>query len=38
MTKKYELTKETKVEFGITLFHIKSLVSFGIVEKGELGG
>ena len=36
--KKYSLTKEKKVEFGITLFRIKANVAFGIVAKGELGG
>ena len=38
MTKKYVLTKEKKVEFGLTFFRIKANVSFGIVAKGELGG
>ena len=38
MTKKYVLTKEKKVEFGVTLFRIKANVAFGIVVKGELGG
>ena len=37
MTKKYVLTKEKKVEFGLTFFRIKANVSFGIVAKGELG-
>ena len=36
--KKYSLTKEKKVEFGVTLFRIKANISFGIVSKGELGG
>ena len=35
---KFELTKETKVEFGVTLHRIKALKDFGDVEKGELGG
>ena len=37
--KKYELTSEfvTNV-FGTKLFRIRALVSFGIVEKGDLGG
>ena len=36
--KKYSLTKETKVECGVTLFRIKANVSFENVSKGELGG
>src|SRR3990167_977957 len=36
--KKYTLTKEKKVQFGITLFRIKANVAFGIIAKGELGG
>ena len=36
--KKYELTAESIVKFGRTLFRIKALVSFGNVEEGELGG
>ena len=38
MTKKYSLTKNTKVWSGITLFQIKAEMSFGSVVKGELGG
>ena len=38
ITKKYEFTGETKIEFGITLKRIRALVSFGIVAKGEIGG
>ena len=34
--KKYILTKEKRVEFGITLFRIKANISFGAIEKGEL--
>ena len=36
--KKYELTSETKVINGVELHRIKALISFGRVEKGELGG
>ena len=36
--KKYELTSETKVVFGRTLYRIRALVAFGDVQKGELGG
>ena len=36
--KKYELTTETKVVFGKTLYRIRALISFGNVEAGELGG
>ena len=36
--KKYELTAESIVKFGRTLFRIKALVAFGNVEEGELGG
>ena len=36
--KKYELTAESIVRFGKTLFRIKALVAFGDVEEGELGG
>ena len=35
---KYELTSETKVVFGRTLYRIRALVSFGSVLKGEAGG
>jgi len=35
---KFELTSETKVEFGVTLHRIKALKSFGYVSKEELGG
>jgi hypothetical protein len=35
---KFELTGETKVVLGITLNRIRALLSFGIVNKGELGG
>jgi hypothetical protein len=35
---KYELTTETKIHFGTTLYRIKALTTFGNVEKGELGG
>ena len=38
MTKKYSLTKNTKVWCGITLFQIKAEISFGSLVKGELGG
>ena len=36
--KKYKLTKETKGIFGVTLHRIKALVSFGSIQKGEIGG
>ena len=36
--KKFELTSETKIFFGRTLFRIKALTSFGNVKAGELGG
>ena len=36
--KKYELTAESIVKFGRTLFRIKALVAFENVEEGELGG
>lgn len=36
--KKYELTAESIVKFGRTLFRIKALVAFGDVKEGELGG
>lgn len=36
--KKYELTAETKVFFGKTLYRIRALVTFGDVPAGQLGG
>ena len=36
--KKYELTAESIVKFGRTLFRIKALVAFENVKEGELGG
>ena len=36
--KKFELTAETKVVFGRTLYRIRALMAFGDVDKGELGG
>ena len=36
--KKYELTGEMKFHFGRKLYRIKSIISFGNVEAGELGG
>ena len=36
--KKYELTTETKVVSGHTLYRIRALVAFGSVDTGELGG
>ena len=36
--KKYELTTNTKMHFGHKLFQIKALISFGDVEKGDIGG
>ncbi len=38
MSKKFELTSETKIKFGIKFFRIKALISFGHVKKDELGG
>lgn len=35
---KYELTTETKVVLGRTLYRIRALVAFGYVQAGELGG
>jgi carbonic anhydrase/acetyltransferase-like protein (isoleucine patch superfamily) len=35
---KYSLTKNKKEYCGVTLFQIKAEMSFGNVEKGELGG
>ena len=36
--KKYELTTDTKIVFGKTLFRIKALMSFGDIKKGDVGG
>ena len=37
--KKYELCLDKKISaFGITLFRIKALISFGNVKAGEIGG
>ena len=36
--KKYELTNETKVVLGTTLYRIRALIAFGDVDAGELGG
>ena len=36
--KKYELTAESIVKYGRTLYRIKALKAFGDVRKGELGG
>lgn len=39
MIKKFELDLSSKITmFGIELFRIKALISFGNVKKGELGG
>ena len=38
MTNKYELTSETRVHFGRTLYRIRALLSFGGVKAGDLGG
>ena len=38
MSKKFELTTNTKMFFGRKLFQIKALVSFGNVKAGDLGG
>ncbi len=36
--RKYKFTGETKIEFGITFKRIQSIMSFGVIKKGELGG
>ena len=36
--RKFELTSETKVAFGRTLYRIRALISFVNVEAGDLGG
>ena len=37
--KKYELLIDDTIDvLGVTLFRIKALISFGTVEKGDLGG
>ena len=36
--KKFELTTNTKIVFGKTLFQIRALISFGNVKAGDLGG
>ena len=38
MSKKYELTNESKVVNGCTVYRIKALKDFGDVEKGNIGG
>lgn len=39
MVKKFELDASTKITvFGVELFRIKALISFGDVKKGDLGG
>ena len=39
MNKKFELLLDDTITiFGIKLFRIKALISFGSVEEGELGG
>ena len=38
MQKKYELTSNTIVKFGRTLYQIKALFSFDVVSKGDFGG
>ena len=38
MPKKYELTNETKVFLGKTLYRIRALIAFGNVAPGDLGG
>ena len=35
---KYELTKESKIFRGETVYRIRALKDFGSVKKGELGG
>ena len=36
--KKFELTAEFKMLFGVKLFRIRALVDFGYIKAGELGG
>ena len=36
--KKFELTSESIVKFGRTLYRIRALAAFGNVKEGELGG
>ena len=36
--KKFELTSESIVKLGKTLYRIRALVAFGDVKEGELGG
>ena len=36
--KKFELTSESIVKLGKTLYRIRALMAFGDVEEGELGG
>ena len=36
--KKYVLTDDTMVLYGLTLHHIKAVISFGDVKEGDLGG
>ena len=36
--KKFELTSETIIFLGKTLFRIKALIDFGNVKSGDLGG
>jgi hypothetical protein len=38
MIKKYELTNETKVVLGRTLYRIRAIKDFGNVKRGDLGG
>ena len=36
--KKFTLTKEKKIEFGITFYRIKAKKDFADVKKGDVGG
>src|SRR5690606_32203059 len=36
--KRYKLTKNTKTFYGIKVYQIQAIVSFGSVKKGDLGG
>ena len=38
MEKKFQLTTETKVFDGVTLYRIQALRDFSNVKKGDLGG
>ena len=35
---KYELTTNTKIFNGITLYQIRACINFSVIKKGDLGG